>query len=44
MDDVKKEYYPDGENFTCHKYLEEVPESQAGININGKRNFFKRIY
>lgn len=29
MDAVRKEYYPDDENFTCHKSLVEVPKSEC---------------
>lgn len=27
---VQKEYYPDGENFICHKSLVEVPKNECG--------------
>lgn len=29
MDAVHKEYYPDGENFICHKSLVEVPKNEC---------------
>lgn len=29
MDTVRKEHYPDGKNFTCHKSLAEVPKSEC---------------
>lgn len=40
MDTIRKEYYPDDENFVCHQYLAEVPKDECGgygwITINGK--------
>ena len=30
MNTIRKEYYPDNENFVCHQYLVEVPKDECG--------------